>query len=267
MKIEVILRTHDKSNVHKTSVIGIENEPRYCHKDKKTLALGCIASLINTANQVEGHEITFKVLDDHSTDEFLIELEELFDKSKWPHELIHLKECGFNHSSLKGFEACRDSKADLVYLVEDDFLHIPSALTEMIESWYEFTRLSGREIILYPFDFPDDYRPPQLNMLVYGTNRHWRTGLWTTYTLFLRPQVAIQNWELFESLALKYDPTYSIPAEENVNELSTIGKIWIERGAMRFSPIPSIALHMQFERQKDPYIDWEKWWKEYTVLN
>jgi hypothetical protein len=261
--IEIILRTHDKTNVHKTSRIDMEIEPRYCQKDKKTLALGCVASLIRAANQVQGHKINFKILDDHSTENFLVELKELFNKSKWPHELIYLEETGFNHSAFKGFEACKNSDADLVYLVEDDFLHIPSAIQEMIDTWHLFSQLSGREIVLYPYDFTDDYNPPQANIVAHGSNRHWRTGLWTTYTLFLRPQVVLNNWELFETLALKYDPTYSIPPEENVSELSTIGKIWTEGPAMRFSPIPSIALHMQFERQKDPYIDWESWWSNY----
>jgi glycosyltransferase involved in cell wall biosynthesis len=265
MKIEIILRTHDKTNVHKTSRTDMEVEPRYCQKDKKTLALGCIASLIKSANQVQNHEINFKVFDDHSTDDFLVELEELFDKSIWPHELIHLKEEGFNHSSYKGFEAGKNSNADLVYFIEDDYLHIPSALQEMIDTWHAFTQLSGREIVLFPYDFTDDYNPPQANIVAHGSNRHWRTGLWTTNTLFLRPQVVLANWELFEELALKYNPDYSNP-EKNVSELSTIGKIWTEGSAMRFSPIPSIALHMQFERQKDPYINWEQWWNDYTVI-
>lgn len=264
MKLEIILRTHDKTNVHKTSRSDIEVEPRYCGFDKKTLALGCIASLIRSANEVKDCDVTFKVLDDHSTDEFLVELEELFDKSNWPHELIHLRENGFNHSSLKGFESARDSDADFVYLVEDDFLHTPSCIIELIANWTYFNQMSGQEIVLYPFDFPDDYRPPSPAYIVYGTNRHWRTGLWTTYTLFLRPQVVKDNWQLFEDLAIKYDPTYSIPMEENVSELSTIGKIWTERGALRFSPIPSLALHMQFEKQKDPYINWEQWWNDYA---
>jgi hypothetical protein len=273
MKIEIVLRTHDRSNVHKTSVIGIDVEPRYCHLEKKPLILGCIASLIRSTNQVEGHEISFKVLDDHSSDEFLVELEELFDKSKWPHELIHLKQhvlkFPFNDSALRAFEACRDSDADLVYSVEDDYLHEPGCIMEMIDTWQEFTRLSGREIVLFPFDMPDDYHPVPSppSTIVYGPKRHWRTGLWTTNTFFMRPQLIMDNWELFEKLATEYDPTYSLPKEKQVSELNTICKIWLEGNALRFSPIPSIALHMQFERQKDPYINWEKWWQEYANLD
>jgi hypothetical protein len=266
MKIEIILRTHDKSNVHKTTRTDIEVEERYCKKDKKTLALGCAASLIKSSNAVEGHEINIKVLDDHSTKEFLVELKELFEKSKWPYEITNLKKSGFNQSALKAFELGKKSKADLVYLVEDDFLHIPSALQEMIDNWDLFTRLSGREIVLYPYDFTDDYINPTASVVVHGTNRHWRTGFWTTYTLFLRPQVISEHWDKFETLALKYDPTYSVPIEENQNEATTIAKIWTEGPALRFSPIPSIALHMQFERQKDPYIDWQQWWNDYTVV-
>jgi len=271
MKIEIILRTHDKTNIHNTSRTDMEIEPRYCHKDKRTLALGCVTSLINSANAVINHDINFKILDDHSTDEFIVELKKIFNKSKWPYQIVHLGDdhnlrYSFNYSALKQFEACRDSKADLVYSVEDDFLHDQSCLQEMIDTWDLFTKLSGRDIILYPYDIPDDYRPPRTSIIAHGSNRHWKTGLLTTNTLFLSPHIVKNNWNLFEILATKYNPDYSA-GQENVDEASTIAKIWIERGAMRFSPIPSLALHMQFEPQKDPYIDWQKWWEDYAIID
>jgi len=33
---------------------------------------------------------------------------------------------------------------------------------------------------------------------------------------------------------------------------------------MRFNPIPSLALHMQFDAQWDPFIEWKQWWKDYA---
>lgn len=260
MNLDIVLRTHDQSNAHTYA-------SRFVPFDKRTLMTGCLASLINTANRVTNHTITFTIFDDHSSVEWIQQCVELMAQSRWPYELIPLKERGYNHSAFKQFERCRDSSADLVYSVEDDYLHHPSALPEMIENWELFTRLSGREICLFPFDFPDDYRPQPDGpcMVVYGTHRHWRTGFWTTQTIFLRPQVFRQYWPTFEKLALGYNADYSIPGEHN-HEGNTIGYIW-KHHVLRMSPIPSLALHMQFERQKDPYIDWEQWWRDYTTIS
>lgn len=259
MKLEIILRTHDQSNVH-------NDRQRYCGFDKKTLILGCVTSLINSANLVKNREIHFKILDDHSSVELINGLHECFSHSKWSYELHNLTESGFNYSALKQFESCRDSDADLVYSVEDDYLHYPSALTEMLDNYELFlSHLLDREIVIYPFDMPDDYAPP--NMLpcyvVHGTARHWKTGIWTTNTFMLRPQVLKDHWPVFEKLATKYSPVVEYGQQDVVHEGSTICDIW-KNHAMRFSPISSLALHMQFDTQMDPYIDWRTWWNLYT---
>lgn len=259
MKLEIILRTHDLGNVHL-------DRDRYCGKDKKTLILGCLTSLINSANLVESHQINFKILDDHSTSELKQGIYAAFDHSKWPYELYNMAEPGYNFSALKQFEFCRDSEADLVYSVEDDYLHCPSALTEMLDSYQLFKDKSGQEIVIYPFDMPDDYVPPHMGpcFVVHGTKRHWRSGIWTTNTFMLRPQILIDHWPLFEKLATEYNPDYSNPDIEHVHEGNTICQIWKDH-VLRFSPIQSLALHLQFDTQMDPYIDWQQWWEDYTT--
>jgi hypothetical protein len=253
MKIEIILRTHDQSNIHK-------DRERYCNIPKRDLILGCLQSLINSSNLVQNHEINFKILDDHSSSELIQGIYNLFDTCLWPYELYNLKESGHQHSGLKQFEFGKNSEADLVYLVEDDYLHCPSALTEMIEAHELFTAKSGQEVVIYPFDMPDDYVPPWMApcFVVHGTKRHWRSGTWTTFTMMLKPQFIENHWPVFEKLGGEYDG-------ENVHEGNTICELW-KNNALRFSPIQSLALHMQFDTQKDPYIDWEKWWSEYAVI-
>jgi hypothetical protein len=71
-------------------------------------------------------------------------------------------------------------------------------------------------------------------------------------------------WDQFEILALKYNGDYLNPREEHYEEANTIHRIWNNGPAIRFNPIPSLALHMQFDPQRDPFIDWKKWWSEYT---
>ena len=49
MKLGIILRTCDRGNVSKF--------PRFISVSKAELILGCVASLINSANQVVSHHI------------------------------------------------------------------------------------------------------------------------------------------------------------------------------------------------------------------
>jgi hypothetical protein len=261
MKLEIILRTHDRSNVH-------DHGPRYCGFDKTTLITGCLKSLVNSANQVKNHQIYFKILDDHSSEEFVSSIDTIFQESNWDYELHRLSRPGFNFSALKQFEFAKNSNADLIYSIEDDYLHCPSAINEMLDSYEIFTSKTGSEIVIFPFDLPDDYGPKWMerSFVVHGSNRHWRTGTWTTNTFMLRPEVIKKHWPLFEKLALEYNPDYSDPNVVHVDEGNTICEIW-RNHAIKFSPIPSLALHMQFDTQKDPFIDWQKWWREYTTCN
>ena len=251
MKIEIILRTHDQSNIH-------TERQRYCNMPKKELILGCLTSLIKSSNLVENHTINYKILDDHSSKELIQGIHSTFKFSRWPYELYNLKTPGYHYSGLKQFEMARDSEADLVYVVEDDYLHCLSALNEMIDSWQLFTNKTGNEVVIYPFDMQDDYEPPGMEpcFVVQGTKRHWRTGFWTTFTMMCKPKLFNEHWAIFEKLATGYDG-------KDIQEGNTICKIWRNQ-ALRFSPIQSLALHMQFDQQKDPWIDWKKWWEIYA---
>jgi hypothetical protein len=48
-------------------------------------------------------------------------------------------------------------------------------------------------------------------------------------------------------------------------EMDSICKVYYERGHFCFTPIPSLALHMQGEYDRDFFIDWKSWWNEYDL--
>jgi hypothetical protein len=50
----------------------------------------------------------------------------------------------------------------------------------------------------------------------------------------------------------------------HVNESTMINKIWREEVTL-FTPIPSVALHMAYETQKDPYLDWKELWDSFSI--
>jgi hypothetical protein len=43
-----------------------------------------------------------------------------------------------------------------------------------------------------------------------------------------------------------------------------VNKIWREDVTL-FTPIPSVALHVQYEAQKDPYLDWKELWESIKI--
>ena len=264
MKLEIILRIHDGKNIH-------GDNPRYIDVPKKDLIVGCLSSLVNSTNAVKNEEITFTILNDHCTTDCISKVHKILDQSKHHYKLIDLKIPGFHYSGIKQFEHCKNSEADLVYSVEDDYLHCTEAISEMLFS-YQYLKSYyhlNKELCLFPFDNKEDYEygytyPGRLFRTPF---RHWKEGIWTTFTMMTTPKVIQDHWKTFEKLASKYTPWNGIdPIEEIVHEGNTISDIW-EHHVIRVNPIPSLALHVQFEKQRDPHINHQEWWNKYSRIN
>ena len=258
--IEIVLRTCDRVNVH------TDWRVRYCGIPKPQLVVGCVRSLIASIRAAENVDCQLTVLDDHSSDETQQELISMLSASGISHEFIPLEDTGYNNSAYQQWVRCRDTTSDLFYSVEDDYLHSPSAIQEMVESYELFCdRLKREDIVIYPFDEPSEYNPPsRTDFIVHGSHRHWRTGVFTTNVIMAQPKLLKDHWQLFETLALKYNGDYLNPRTEHYEESNTIWPLWNGGQYVRFNPIPSLALHMQFDQQKDPFIDWQEWWKRYA---
>jgi hypothetical protein len=252
MKLEVIIRTHDGSNIHEHPL-----QQRFCGSDKKQVIERCLKSLIIALERVREAKII--CLDDHSTQETKKMILEILARSKHPSQFVALKKTGHNYSALQFFSQAKKSKADLVYLIEDDYLHFPSALEEMIEDYQTFKRNLQREVCLHPFDDPDNYRPEYIfpTRVVLGDKRHWRVNTYTTFSIFCSPEIIRGHWEKFKLLSTEYMTEWG--EKNNIHEGTTINEIW-RNDVVLFTPIPSLALHMQFEEQKDKFIDWKKLW-------
>ena len=265
MKLDIIIRIHDGQNIHG------KGKPRYINIPKKDLIVGCLSSLINSANFAESAEINFIILNDRCTEDCIKKIHNIFSYSKHSYQLIDLKIPGFNHSAFKQFEYCKNSSADLAYSVEDDYLHCTEAIQEMLFS-FNFIKSQynlKKELCIFPFDNPEDYVPDQIypGRVFRTPRRHWREGIWTTFTMMTTPKIFQDNWDIFERLALKYKPfAMGEDPETLVDEGNTIGKIW-ENDVTRINPIPSLALHIQFEDQRDPFINHLQWWNKYTKIN
>lgn len=270
MHLHIVLRTHDSKNIH-------GKKERYLSVSKKELVIGCVSSLIKSANAVLNHSISFTILDDHSTDEFITSLKKIFSYSKHSWKLIHLDKIGYNYSALKQFEYCKNSNSDLVYSVEDDYLHYPSAISEMLDAYVDLkNKYELEDVCIFPYDSPIEYNfdIDEKFLITRGRKRHWRSSNWTTQTFMTSPKVFQDHWVYFEKLAKKFKV---VPKEELskliegkslddiVWEDTTIGKIW-KKYVNVFVPIPSLCLHVQFKQDSDPYINHFEWWDKFSKI-
>lgn len=255
MTLEILLRSHDGLNVHDP------NKTRYCNEPKHIVICKCIKSLTQSISFLQNIDYKLIWIDDHSSENTKTEIESYIKMYNIPYEFIPLEGTGNNASMVKQIEIARESKSDLVYLVEDDYLHCKSALSEMIDSYIEFKSNLDAEVAIHPFDDPDNYKPNFIEptRIVLGKNRHWRINTYSTFTIMCNPDIIRKNWDTFYQMAYLYMTPFG--SVYNIHEGTTINKIWRESVCL-FTPIPSLALHMQFEEQKDKYIDWKSWWEE-----
>ena len=63
---------------------------------------------------------------------------------------------------------------DLIYFVEDDYLHQHDAIEEMIFSYEKFSTIYKKDIIMCPADYPFLYSKLDQTNILAGNKKHWR---------------------------------------------------------------------------------------------
>ncbi|MDC3152344.1 hypothetical protein OA496_01190 [Pelagibacteraceae bacterium] len=133
-------------------------------------------------------------------------------------------------SIIKSFEIAKDLD-DLVYFVEDDYIHDDESISEMISAYEKFSTILKDEIFIIPVDYPYLYQKNQFTNVLIGQKNHWRSVKESLLT-FLTSKKMINKYysDLIKMGEIEHEPyeaiLHSIYDKENC-----------------FSPIPSLALH------------------------
>ena len=142
---------------------------------------------------------------------------------------------------------------DLIYFVEDDYLHQGDAIQEMIFAYERLSSQFNRELFLCPADYPYLYTKAEPTNVFIGSNKHWRE-INETLCTFLTSKVIIDKyWEKLISMC-QFE---HYPFEQPLHE--------IYKSEYCLSPIPSLALHctnINSVYGLSPLLDWNKIWEE-----
>ena len=229
-----------------------------------------INSLINSINfcQTKYPNLQIKsiIVDDNSKDKNLDRIKKLIDGKNI--DIISLnhnkykdlikeqktKETYSNLASLmNSFEIGKDQSEDLIFFIEDDYLHFEPMLEEMVASYERIASQLKKDLFMCPSDYPYLYMNNEKTNILIGNKRHWRTINKTLCTFMTSKDLLNKYWENFEKTCIDRND----PFEKYINE--------IYEKEICISPIKSLSLHLTNVNSSyglAPFIDYKKLWDE-----
>ena len=238
--MDIILRTCAPVNV-------VSGGERLGGISKRDLIAASAYSLFRSAAELE-QPPRITIVDDHSSPELVGQLIGYGVQLSLNPVLVPLEDTGNAASLRRCYELARDCEG-LVYLVEDDYLHLPSALPEMLDLYQRYHEQTGG-MVVHPCDYPDRYQQPYPSHILLGCHRHWRTVLHTTGTFLLHRDTLRAHWDHYMKFT-EYGITPGVCEDNTINQ--------VYREVPCFSPMPSLALHYQYQQTISPYCDATHW--------
>ena len=156
----------------------------------------------------------------------------------------------------KSLEVGKTGNYDLLYFVEDDYIHEKDCLNEMLFTYEKFASLIKDELILCPSDFPYLYNKFDPTQIILGNKRHWRVVEETLVTFLTSKKLLLKHWDTFISMSqINHDP-FEKPLHE----------IYLKQYCL--SPIPSLAMHCTNINSiygLSPFMEWKRLWDENEI--
>ena len=249
-----------------------QNKKRLFEKPKIEYSVRSIKSLIKSVNfcktKYPNLRIKTLIIDDNSNNENLKQIKRIVENEDF--EIISLDHKKFETkikkqnseetysnlaSLLQSFEIGKDRGNDLIFFVEDDYLHFEPMLEEMVASYERISSQIGRDIFMCPSDYPYLYMTNEKTNILIGNKRHWRTVNKTLCTFMTSKNLLDKYWDNFKKTCQdRHDPF-----EKYLNE--------IYEKEICISPIKSLSLHLTNVNSSyglSPFIDYKKLWDQYS---
>ena len=249
-----------------------QNKKRLFELPKVEYSLRALNSLVKSINfcKTKYPSIIFKtiIVDDKSKEENLNKIKKLIDGSGLDISISQLNHDKYKNiikqqkndqtfsnlaSLLQSFEIGKEQGEDLVFFVEDDYLHFEPMMEEMIASYERIASQVNKDIFMCPADYPYLYMNNEKTNILIGNKRHWRTINQTLCTFMTTKPLLNKYWDNFYNTCLDRNN----PFEKHLNE------IYIKEFCI--SPLKSLSLHLTNVNSSyglSPFINYKKLWDE-----
>ena len=270
--LDVILRTCMSVNML------TQSKKRIFEKDKEEYTKRTLVSIIKSINHSKKifKNLKFKIyIIDHSSMKSQVDMmQTILEKSNINFEILKLELDKFSsqikeineenkkvtsnqksnmsniHQSLL---LSKNSSEDLIYFVEDDYIHEKISLSEILYTYEKISSIAKQELIVCPTDYPYLYTQNQNTRIFLGENRHWRQIDESLCTFLTSKKIIEKYWNELTSMC-KFE---HYPFEKPLHN--------IYKKELCISPVPSLAVHYTNINSiygLSPNIDWKRLWDE-----
>ena len=257
-----------------------QSKQRIFEKEKIEYTLRSINSIIRSSKFAKelmpNLNINLTVIDHNSGEQNLKKIQNLLDNSNLNHNLINLDLSEFDTRIKKTnaknenvtpnqlsnmsniYKSLELSKKldDLIYFVEDDYIHELNSISEMILTYERIASQISNELILCPTDYPYLYTKTENTNIFLGEKSHWRKINETLCTFLTSKQIVEKHWAKLISMCEFEHYPFESPLHE------------IYKEELCLSPIPSIAIHCTNINSiygLSPNKDWKKIWDDNKI--
>ena len=272
--LDIIIKTCTSIN------LVTQNKKRIFEKNKSDYTFRTINSLINSLNFSKNFlkdiDIKIYIIDDNSKKEDLEKICKIIAKINIKFEIINLDLEKFKQikvlnknnpaieknmratmaSILTSFNIAKEKSNDLVYFVEDDYIHKKEAIIEMVSTYEKIATELDRELFLCPVDYPYLYKKLDNSNILIGNNYHWRTVNESLLTFLTSKDLINKYWNELLLMAENEHSPFETPLHK------------IYEKELCLSPIPSLAMHCTNVNSifgLSPNMNWKKLWDENEI--
>ncbi len=276
--LTIIIRSYTFETKDTNKVMLDQNKKRIFDAPKIDYTLRTVKSILKSCefaqNYFENLKIKILITDDKSSEENLFKIKNLFKNSAIQNKIINIeddefkdvindkdtdgKEISDNMKSnmrniLKSIQIAESEDSDLFYFLEDDYIHVEEAITEMLFTYEKISSQLNNEIFLCPADYPYLYSTIDNTKIFFGNMRHWRTIDESLITFLTSKKMILKYLDVLKSMG----STRHHPMELKLHE--------IYQKEYCLSPIPSLAMHATNVNTiygLPPNFDWKKIWDD-----
>lgn len=269
--LDIILRTCASVNMLSQS------KKRIFKSSKDQYSLRTLVSLINSINNnkkiFENVKLKLTIIDHNSEKKIIEKFKKILKKQFFKSEIKFL-DINFYKKKIKKInqqgKKVTDNQIsnmsninqslnlakncdDLVYFVEDDYIHKIDAIGEMVFAYERISSQTGKELILCPADYPYLYTKLSNSKILLGNNYHWRS-IEESLCTFLTSKKIINKY--FKKLISTCEFEH-YPFEKPFHE--------IYKKELCLSPMPAIAIHYTNINSiygLSPFVNYKRLWKK-----
>tara|TARA_B100000886_G_C20418714_1_gene490432 strand:- start:476 stop:1489 length:1014 start_codon:yes stop_codon:yes gene_type:complete len=255
-----------------SELIMDQNKRRIFDCEKNEYTFRTLRSIVKASNKAkekfENINFDLVVTDTNSPENDLKIFKEILKRSVIKNEIVSINLSEFKHKIKDGYSKAKFSnmanfynslliakneEADIIYFVEDDYLHSINSIVEMILSYEKFYSIFLQDLVLLPSDYPYLYSKTENTKIYLGEKYHWRLISESLVTFMTSSRLIKKNFEELKKMGIEWEDPWEKPLHE------------IYKTNPCLSPMPSLAIHCANINSIfgiSPFVNIKKLWDE-----